>query len=292
MDSMRSLNTSLPVSSPRPNYAQPPEQLLQAFKTAALSVTNLYKTAVSDQANARQIGYQEALEDLRAFLDKEKIGLSDGEGSKVRCWVTERIDGTAAATTSMDSDDERGELDNKRGRSISPTTTRKQTPDVNHTNQASRSTSPPRQETNAHQPPTTTTTTVAAPDLSVAPCRPPTFTFTTGPQFPAPQQSDIDMQISEHVPVTTTSMQTDSSHFPHSSTINSSPTVRVEVVPRGSRTPHRLNNGNRHNTRASARDAASNNGSKRKFHFGEFFDISSLGNGRDAFGGGKRGRFI
>ncbi|PGH08437.1 hypothetical protein GX51_01264 [Blastomyces parvus] len=285
MDSMRSLNTSLPVSSPRP-HAQPPEQLLQAFKTAALSVTNLYKTAVSDQANARQIGYQEALEDLRAFLDREKIGLSDGEGSKVRCWVTERIDGTAAATSSMDSDDERGEPDSKRDRSISPTVTRKPTPDVNHVSQAPRATSPPRQETNTHQP-------SAPPDISATPSRPTTFTFTTGPQFPLPQQSDIDMQTSEYVPATTTtSLQPDPSHLPHSSTLNSSPTVRVEVVPRGSRTPHRLNNGNRHNTRASVRDAASNNGPKRKFHFGEFFDISSLGNGRETFGGGKRGRFI
>ncbi|EEH07345.1 conserved hypothetical protein [Histoplasma capsulatum G186AR] len=289
MDSMRSLNTSLPVSSPRSNYAQPPEQLLQAFKTAALSVTNLYKTAVSDQANARQIGYQEALEDLRAFLDKEKIGLSDGEGSKVRCWVTERIDGTGTTATSMDSDDERGELDNKRGGSISPTITRKQTPEVNHTNQAPRPTSPPRQETNTHPP---SSTTAASSDTYVTPCRSTTFTFTTGPQFPVPQQSDVDMQTSEHVPATTTSLQTDSSHQPHSSAINSSPTVRVEVVPRGSRTPHRLNSGNRHGTRASVRDPASNNGSKRKFHFGDFFDISSLGNGRDAFGGGKRGRFI
>ncbi|OJD11205.1 hypothetical protein AJ78_07981 [Emergomyces pasteurianus Ep9510] len=291
MDSMRSLNTSLPVSSPRPNHAQPPEQLLQAFKTAALSVTNLYKTAVSDQANARQIGYQEALEDLRAFLDKEKIGLSDGEGSKVRCWMTERIDGTATAagTTSMDSDDERGELNNKRDRSISPTATRKQTPDVNHANQVPRCTSPPRQEASVQLQSSTTET---APDISPAPSRPTTFTFTSGHQFPPPQQSDIEMQISEHVPATTTSVQADSSHFPHSSTINNSPTVRVEVVPRGSRTPHRLNNGNRHNTRSSGRDAVSNNGSKRKFHFGDFFDISSLGNGRDPFGGGKRGRFI
>ncbi|KLJ13815.1 hypothetical protein EMPG_11269 [Blastomyces silverae] len=286
MDSMRSLNTSLPVSSPRPNHAQPPEQLLQAFKTAALSVTNLYKTAVSDQANARQIGYQEALEDLRAFLDREKIGLSDGEGSKVRCWVTERIDGTAAATASMDSDDERGEVDSKRDRSISPTVTRKQTPDVNHTTQAPRATSPPRQETNTQQP-------SAPPEISATPSRPTTFTFTTGPQLPVLQQSDIDMQTSEYVPATTpASLQPDSPHLPHSSTLNSSPTVRVEVVPRGSRTPHRLNNGNRHSARASVRDPASNNGSKRKFHFGDFFDISSLGNGREAFGGGKRGRFL
>ncbi|EEH20747.1 hypothetical protein PABG_02978 [Paracoccidioides brasiliensis Pb03] len=282
MDSMRSLNTSLPTSSPRPNNAQPPEQLLQAFKTAALSVTNLYKTAVSDQASARHIGYQEALEDLRAFLEKEKIGLNDGEGLKVKCWVTEKLDGNTA--TSMDSDDERADLDIKRSRSISPTTARKESLEVNHTSQASRSTPPPRNEANFHNQ---SSVAIDLPSSN----RPTTFTFTTGTSYPVPQQSDIDMQTSDHVPVTTTSIQTDS-HLPHSSTLSSSPTVRVEVVPRGSRVPHRLGNGNRHNPRASARDPSSNTGSKRKFHFGDFFDISSLGNGRDVFGGGKRGRFI
>ncbi|KAK5303049.1 hypothetical protein LTR99_006006 [Exophiala xenobiotica] len=75
MDSMRSLNTSLPSTRPAP-----PEQLLQAFRNAALSVTNLYKSAVTDQNSARQTGYQEALEDLLSFLDRENLGLQDGEG--------------------------------------------------------------------------------------------------------------------------------------------------------------------------------------------------------------------
>ncbi|KAK2753062.1 hypothetical protein FQN55_005022 [Onygenales sp. PD_40] len=276
MDSMRSLNTSLPASSPHPSRTQPPEQLLQAFKTAALSVTNLYKTAVSDQAHARHIGYQEALEDLRAFLEKEKIGLDDGEGSKVRSWVTDRIDGTA--TTSMDSDDERENFD-KRGRSVSPAAVRKETPDANPANQPSRSTSPPRQEPTAQQ-------SSGAADSSI-PTRPATFTFTAGPQLP--QQHDIDMQT-DNASLTTMPIQNDS-HLSHTSNITS-PSVRLEVVPRGNRTPHRMNNNNRHNSRTSVRDTTSSTGSKRKFHFPDFFDISSFGNGRDAFGGGKRGRFL
>ena len=89
---MRSLNTSLPSSTPRP---QPPEQLLQQFKTAALSVTNLYKNAVYAESQARQAGYQEAIEDLLHFLDRENLGLTDGEGWRVRQWATERSDGLA-----------------------------------------------------------------------------------------------------------------------------------------------------------------------------------------------------
>ena len=76
---MRSLNTSLPRTSPRRNQ-QPPEELLSAFKAAALSVTNLYKNAASEQARSRAAGYQDALDDLLSFLDKENLGLGDGEG--------------------------------------------------------------------------------------------------------------------------------------------------------------------------------------------------------------------
>ena len=90
---MRSLNTSLPAA---PSGRQPPpEQLLQAFKTAALSVTNLYKAAVTDQSNSRAAGYQDALDDLMKFLDQGNLGLQDGEGWRVRQWVSERFDGTA-----------------------------------------------------------------------------------------------------------------------------------------------------------------------------------------------------
>jgi len=278
MDSMRSLNTSLPTSSSYPNCTQPPEQLLQAFKTAALSVTNLYKTAVSDQAQARHLGYQEALEDLRAFLDKEKLGLDDGEGSKVRNWVTERIDGTG--TAGSESDDDRGDLD-KRTRSLSPTTIRKEGTDIIQPQQ-SRSTSPPRPE--AAGPPQPST--VGEPNTLT---RSTTFTFTAGPQYPPPQQQDVDMLASD-VGSATIPSQTDA-HLSVATSLQS-PSVRLEVVPRGSRTTHRLNNTARHSTRTSTRDSAANTGTKRKIHFGDFFDISGFGNGRDVFGSGKRGRFM
>src|SRR6266516_2027032 len=142
MDSMRSLNTSLPASSPpKPNFG-PPEQLLQAFKSAALSVTNLYKTASADQNRARAEGYQDALDDLLLFLDKEHLGLGDGEGWRVRQWATERLDGREPPMQTNDSDDERGQRD-ARARSDSPVQRRKPSQDVT-SRQPTRSASPTR----------------------------------------------------------------------------------------------------------------------------------------------------
>lgn len=105
MDSMRSLNRSLPTSTTAARPA-PPEQLLQAFKQAALSVTNLYKSAATDHEAIRQTGYQDALDDLLKFLDRENLGLQDGEGWRVRQWATARYDGTANTQQSEDEDEQ------------------------------------------------------------------------------------------------------------------------------------------------------------------------------------------
>ena len=113
---MRALNTSLPKSSTR---SAPPEELLQAFRTAALSVTNLYKSAVTDQSNGRQEGYQDALDDLLVFLDNQNIGLQDGEGWSIRQWINERHDRSSLAGQLQESDDEAAEAE-KRPRSSSP----------------------------------------------------------------------------------------------------------------------------------------------------------------------------
>ncbi|KZZ87591.1 hypothetical protein AAP_05502 [Ascosphaera apis ARSEF 7405] len=113
MDSMRSLNTSLPSAPANNNNnnphqppapaPEPPEELLQAFKTAALSVTTLYKNSVRGQAHARHQGYQEALEDVRAFLDRERLALDTFQGAKIRHWLNERIDGTASPESDRDA---------------------------------------------------------------------------------------------------------------------------------------------------------------------------------------------
>ncbi|KAK1075722.1 hypothetical protein LTR74_000130 [Friedmanniomyces endolithicus] len=103
MDSMRNLSTSLPNSSRR-RLDRP--ELLMDFKAAALSVTNLYKSAVSVQGKARAIGYQDALDDLLGFLDKENMGLMDGEGWRIRQWATERLDDGGPRQASSDDEGE------------------------------------------------------------------------------------------------------------------------------------------------------------------------------------------
>ena len=281
MDSMRSLNTSLPTSSPKARSAQPPEQLLQAFKTAALSVTNLYKTAATDQARARQSGYQDALDDLLAFLDKQNIGLGDGEGWTVRQWATERLDGSPPAHNGSDSDDERGETE-KRARSSSPVVHRKSSRETLQNSQAARSVSTTRPESTPLGPPLT------AQQQSNVFLRPEAFTFRSSHPYP----QDIDMQVSDAGASSTTAQP---ELPPQSQTNTTTPSVRVDVVPRGPRTPHRHGHSTRHNTRSSTatRSLGLGAGSKRRIPFGDFFDLGSLGDGKDGFGGGgKRGRFI
>lgn len=256
MDSMRSLNTSLPSST---SHVQPPEQLLQAFKAAALSVTNLYKSAVTDQAQAKQLGYQEAIEDLIHFLDRKNLGLGDGEGWQIRQWATERLDGVPSNSDSEDED--------KPARSASPVGNRKE----HHDNDQPRHIPEPTQSRTDHptdeqrpRPETTQPADPAEPTFT----KPPVFTFTSGPTFPVFTQ-DVDMQASDTVSVTPTSQDE----------------AGISMFPRNARLSGRLNN----NTRRSPTHATSL-GTKRKLQVPDFFDLSGL-NGREFFGGGKRGRF-
>lgn len=271
MDSMRSLNTSLPSSTPR---QQPPEQLLQSFKAAALSVTNLYKNAVLEQAHARQAGYQEAIEDLLQFLDKENLGLGDGEGWRVRQWATERSDGLGAPS----DDDERGDLENSRN--TPQATVRKEQPETEAVRQSTKLDSPQkpgmsqRDEPAAREQQPPALSTPSANDTNGFD-RHAIFTFTAGPSFPQYQELDVDMQASDS---STASSQ------------DGSP-VSVSVLPRNSRQQNRQTNLSRPSPRNSPRDSSLGIGSKRKLTFPDFFDLSGMGNNKDMFGGGKRGRF-
>lgn len=103
-----SIMDALRGSSPAKNGAgcESPEQLLDSFKAAALSVTKLYKTSVAAQTKARADGYQDCLDDLLAFLDKSNIGVSDGEGWLIRKWATERLDGRDISPQTVESEDE------------------------------------------------------------------------------------------------------------------------------------------------------------------------------------------
>lgn len=283
---MRSLNTSLPTSSPR--RRDPPEQLLQAFRSAALSVTTLYKTAASDQANSHQAGYQEALDDLLTFLDHENLGLGDGEGWRVRQWATERLDGTQA---SGESDDEKADVE-ARVRSTSPNITRKEhhhtEPDT--TQVEARPASPIRIIPAPSSSSSASSAPLTHPPSSEA------FTFRSSVAYP--HYRDMEMNggtdADASSPISASRTPPATSH-PDRTAPGSS--HRGDGSSRGSR--HRVGGAsNRMTTRSSTSIGALGNGAgqKRRLHFGDFFDLgSSNGNGKDGFGGsggGKRGRFL
>lgn len=279
MDSMRSLNTSLPQDSNQ-LHAQPPEQLLQAFKAAALSVTNLYKVSAADHAQIRHGGYQEALDNLLGFLDNENLGLGDGEGWRVRQWATSRLDGSPPVHAGSDSDDDRGETI-KRVRSSSPILQRKSSQDTLQTRQPSRSASPIR----VASAPLITPVHTSQLDSSLS--RPGIFSFRSSHAFPP----DVDMQADTSASSTS---QPESQAQGLGPTIT--PAVRVEMVSQRTRTPHRSGiHSNRHNTRSSTstRALGSGAGSKRKITYNDYFELDNFGDGKDGSGvGGKRGRFI
>ena len=273
MDSMRTLNTSLP-RTPR---KQPPEQLLSAFKAAALSVTNLYKTAASDQDQARRQGYQEALDELLHFLDNEGLGFGDGEGWKVRQWATERYDGSPPVLEGHESDEDKTDI-GVQARGSPPTIQRKLSREALTARQPTPSSSPTRMASTASQ-------TLPSVQESNEPVpKPGIFSFTT----PIPYPQEVEMQAPEPSDDPNQTSQTQST--PNIST----PTLRVGVVSRGARTPHRGvgTRSTKHNTRStnSTRSLGPGAGSKRVVSFGDFFDIGGSGDRDSLGGGGKRGR--
>ncbi|KAF5554384.1 hypothetical protein FMEXI_2026 [Fusarium mexicanum] len=103
MEPMRGISGGM---GKQPAQQESPEQLLDVFKAAALSVTKLYKISAAGQSKARADGYQDCLDDLLQFLDKEGMGLGDGEGWKIRKWATERLDGRESSSLNTESEDE------------------------------------------------------------------------------------------------------------------------------------------------------------------------------------------
>ena len=128
MDSGRGptpLHHGAPGKQTAPQEAAP-EQLLDVFKAAALSVTKLYKTSAMAESRARSEGYQECLDDLLMFLDRANLGLRDGEGWRIRAWATERLDGRDAPSNSITNNE--SEDENERSdRTNSPELTRTST---------------------------------------------------------------------------------------------------------------------------------------------------------------------
>lgn len=267
MDSMRSLNTSLPT--PYSSRAVPPEHLLQAFRSAALSVTNLYKSAVQDQNNNRTAGYQDALDDLLRFLDTENLGLQDGEGWRVRQWVTERYDGTANQPTS-EGEDEKTEVENTRDNAAEQ-------------QQSERESSPPVQ---AEERPTLVQQNRAAfADNAVQ--EPPQAPDQAGFHFRYPSEASMRLQTERE----TLSAPPQSSPISDS---DSTPTSNTRPIAagRGLRGGQRVGTLRQNSNRFSTRTPGTGSGSKRKNPFPDinFFDIGfGPKDGTDP--SSKRGRF-
>jgi hypothetical protein len=268
MDSMRHLSTSLPGSRRRNDQNH---QLLADFKAAALSVTNLYKTAAFENTRARETGYQDALDDLLSFLDKESLGLDDGEGWKVRQWATERLDDK--------EEEEVGREDAVGTRSSSPEVQRKpQMPAssselVEDTEQ--RPASEPPQQASQHL---AARAPMAMPSLD-------DFTFRSTQAYPSNHDRD-----------TNSTMDLDQSS---SSTPSSTSTVRIAAKPSRSRPNNRNRDSRTTATTVNFNLSNSGVGSKRKMPYPDFFDISGLNfegqnrEGKDGSGrGGKRGRHV
>jgi hypothetical protein len=78
MDSMDSLHGSLPFTSRRRNA------VLVPFRETARTLTNLFKTASAEIDRSYADGARDALEQLLSQMDRESLGLSDGEGWRVR----------------------------------------------------------------------------------------------------------------------------------------------------------------------------------------------------------------
>ena len=263
------LTSSLGTSPPKNEHPENHSQLLVAFKAAALSVTQLYKTAAADQKQTRSEGYEDALYELLDFLDKENIGLGDGEGWRIRGWANERLSGRDSVPTE-DDDDSGAKQD---GRS-SPEIQRSHSAPVSHLSPTMRTASPARGETSQPPPPT------SAPSDQYH-TTPPAFIFQAShayPRGPEPE-SDMDMLDSNR-------NSNDGSAVSHAS----NPPI---TVTRPSRTNSRHSNSARSVVRAGSsltRGAGQKRKNNSSHEYGEFFDIL---NNKDGFnGGGKRGRFI
>ena len=283
---MRSINTSLPQSPRKRRSRHPPVQTIQAFKTAALEVANLYRAAASDHQAARHSGYQEALDDLLAFLDRENIGLDDGEGWRVRQWATERLDDSVTTLASNDSDDEPTEQETGR-KSLSPTNHRSLEEEAS----VKSPTSAPPAQSALHNEPTSsdlTTTTSTSTESTVHSSD--EFSFRSNVPYPA----EVDMLGSESLPRMQPSTTSRMQLRPQSRANTQTSPLRVEVVSRTSNPSHK----GAHNPRPSSKPAVSNRtttsavGNKRRITIADLFSLGDLDEFKDIQGGGgKRARF-
>lgn len=273
---MRSLNTSLPgTSSQRPTAVNDsPEQLLDAFKAAALSVTKLYKTSAASQSKARLDGYQDCLDDLLAFLDRENIGIDDGEGWRIRKWATERLDGRESPSQTIDSDDEAEKAEVASSPDLARTNSGTQPTNMREENPIRIDSAPPTVP--AVSTPTEGPASIVVPSLDA-------FTFQSSRPFP-PQDTYMNLANLD--------LSDSRSHDPLPP--HTGPTSATAPTTRTTRSRQHPGSGPRLASRQGSQ-LGRGAGSKRKLNFAEIFDLGSLGYDKNMFGGGgggKRSRHI
>ena len=249
--------------------SESPEQLLDAFKAAALSVTKLYKTSAAAQAKARADGYQDCLDDLLSFLDKENIGLSDGEGWRIRRWATERLEGRDAISQAMESDDEVEKPEPLSSPEIHRSSSARQlSPAVTRNEVNMRESAPPAMEP-----------VVEAVEEQQQPQQP------KQPEFVVPTQDTFTFQAPHAYPNQDAYLNLDNLNLSDTHATSSTTATSVpRAIRRHGSTPRSNSRAGNHLGRGA--------GQKRRLNLGEIFDLGSLGYGKDPFGsnGPKRSR--
>ncbi|KAK4249719.1 hypothetical protein C7999DRAFT_12467 [Corynascus novoguineensis] len=240
-------------------------ELLDAFKAAALSVTKLYKTSAQAQAKSRADGYHDCLEDLLSFLDRENIGLGDGEAQRVRRWVTDRMEGRDSTSPPLESDDEAERSD-------------AQVLSSPHMQRAAPATAQ-RPRDKDEEP----ARDASAPPILVTAPIPPGSSAAEDVDIVVPSQDSFNFQASHP--------------YPHDEALRLANLNLSDAQTIGSNNIRQTSrNGRSRSGRTGARTALGRGaGQKRKVNLAEIFDLGSLeyGNGRDMFGsGGKRSRFV
>ena len=277
MDSMRHLSTSLPGAGKRRQYDT--SELLADFKAAALSVTNIYKTAAASNERARVTGYQDALDDLLSFLDREKLGLMDGEGWRVRRWATQRLKDDGASLARHPSEDG-DEVSSAAPAGVAAAGPEECGSSPSDASMKDTRTMPSAMDLQPDQIDTGRKPAISDPARPLSPpsmSAPEAFTFRTPHPYPHREAMDVDN------PTSTTETPNN-----------------VRVIHRN---PHRTGRHSRRTNTTSASPTLNFNlgtgtGSKRKAPYSEFFDISGFeghpgsgAGGKDGRGGGaKRGR--
>ncbi|KAK6074829.1 hypothetical protein SCUP234_04107 [Seiridium cupressi] len=251
-----------------------PEQLLDVFRAAALSVTKLYKTSAAAQTKARNEGYQDCLEDLLVFLDKHNIGVGDGEGWQIRRWATERFD-REGVTQSIESEDEV-----EKNEPVS-------SPELHRDSHTPLSTTQHEAESRRDSAPPAPAP-VPVPTLAPLPVQAAEVISTPAPTHPitVPSQDSFTFQSSVAYPQDT---DLSMANLDLSDSRSMNPTSHHHGT---ARIPRIRNNRNGVQRPRNPTHIGRGAGQKRKLNIAEIFDLGSIG-GKDLFsgnGGGKRSR--